>query len=98
MQHQGIDIASQQQVAAAAKHHQRQTAFGRQRQPLPHLMIVMSLGEQAGADIHAKGVERFQRQVFVQDQAHRRPFSSTSRASLACSIRSSTCSKPASPP
>ena len=97
-QHQGFDIAGEQQVAAAANGHQRQAAARGLGQGFTHLVVVARLGEQPGFDIDAEGIERFERDSLLQSQAHRRPLISASSASLACSIRSSTCSKPSTPP
>ncbi|MNT22204.1 hypothetical protein D3C72_1575800 [compost metagenome] len=97
-QHQCIDVAGQQQVAAAAYGQQRQTTLDCQGQGFPHLVIVAGFGEQPRLHVDPKGVVGLEGKILVQDQAHRRPFISRISASQACSTRSSTASKPSSPP
>ena len=96
-QHQRLDIGGQQQVAAAADHQQRHLVFRRIGQGFTHVGIAMGLGKQPGLNIHAKGVERLERNPGLYLQTHNRPFNSITSRSLARSIRSSTCSKPWSP-
>ncbi|MNQ82597.1 hypothetical protein D3C85_976510 [compost metagenome] len=97
-QHQRIDVAGQQQVAASAYGQQRQATLDRQCQRFPHLVVAAGFGEQPRLHVDAKGVVGLEGKILVQDQAHRRPFISRISASQACSTRSSTASKPSSPP
>ena len=96
-QHQRPDIGGQQQIAAAADHQQRHLMLARIGQRLTHIGIAFGLGEQLCANVHAKAVERLERNLRLHEQCHKRPFNSITSASQACSIRSSTCSKPCSP-
>ncbi|MNR24569.1 hypothetical protein D3C85_1416540 [compost metagenome] len=96
-QHQRIDIRRQQQIAAAADHQHRHLVLQPVGQGFAHIGVAMGLGKQPGLDIHAKAVERLERNLRLNLQTHNRPFNSITSKSLARSIRSSTCSKPWSP-
>ncbi|MNH29364.1 hypothetical protein D3C79_895910 [compost metagenome] len=98
VQHQRVDITGQQHVAAAADHHHRKPSLARLRQGLAHLIVGMYLGEVAGFNIDAEGVVRLERNLLLPVRRHNRPLISTTSSRQAASIRSSTCSKPSTPP
>ncbi|MNI51470.1 hypothetical protein D3C73_1061990 [compost metagenome] len=75
-QHQRLDIAGQQQIAATANHQQRHVLLCGIGQGLTHIGIAVSLGKQPGPDIHAKGIERLEGNLALYLQTHNRLFNS----------------------
>ncbi|MNJ67195.1 hypothetical protein D3C77_633470 [compost metagenome] len=98
MQHQRIDIAGQQQVAATANHQHRHATLLRLGQRLADLLVIMCLGEIPRLHVDAKGVVRLERYLLLPLHCHSRPLISSTSAWHAASTRSSTCSKPSAPP
>ncbi|MNE48327.1 hypothetical protein D3C80_1427830 [compost metagenome] len=98
VQHQCIDIAGQQQVAATPDHQYRQAPLLCLAQCLTHLLVVLHLAEIARLHVDAEGIVRLERYLLLPLHCHRRPLISSTSAWQAASTRSSTCSKPSAPP
>ncbi|MNP24821.1 hypothetical protein D3C76_1176010 [compost metagenome] len=98
VQHQRINIAGQQQVAAATDHQHRHPLLLRLTQRQAHLLIIVRLAEKTRLHVDAEGVVRFERYLLLPRPCHSRPLISNTSAWHAASTRSSTCSKPSAPP